>query len=139
MDSSNTLAYNRLGEINLYDDFSSSKKHFLKSLSIDSNQANILYLIGQLHLNNSGAMNSNDTILSNELDTAIHWFSKAIDIDSTSGLYYYQRAYAYHYHYYSEQKKDNHKNDLIKSCNLGWSTSCEILNKIYPTSRKIKE
>ncbi len=124
-DSLNTFALNRIGFLDIYED--EALGYFLKSLSIDSAQPSIQYEVAYQYMLRSGVMSNSRKITDDQASNkAIQYLGNAIRLDSTFGLYYYQRSSCYLY----SGRYEESERDLLKACKLEFATACEMIEKM---------
>jgi tetratricopeptide (TPR) repeat protein len=127
IDSNNIAALNKLGTF-----LNDSCAYYLKkSLSIKKNQILPLYYLGTFYRNQSGVYSYSRQITNlNYLDSAIHYYSKCLSIDSSLADVFYDRGFCYYYHPIKNYKILSQK-DMEKACALNNDLACRIVKTFY--------
>ena len=126
IDSNNIVALNKLGAF--LDD--SCTFYLKKSLSIKDNQITPLYYLGTFYRNQSGVYSNSRQITNlNYLDSAIHYYSKCLSIDSSLADVFYDRGFCYYYHPNKNYQLVS-ETDMKKACALKYEAACRVIEKM---------
>lgn len=122
----NTYAIQGVSKINSNDtnELKSARQLFNASLNFDDTRAEIWNYLGDVSMQEY-RLNEIAAIKNNKVADAMRYYNKAIVLDSTNNLFYYQRAICYY-----AMSDTAYFSDYRKSCSLGNAEACRVINEM---------